>query len=137
MDGPISLGRCSRGLNSTRHRDPDTPFGEGFFVSKASLNKDLLSDNTEHDPKIPFIMQITEALRLQLDVQRRLREQLEFTNQRLPYCCAGLRIAEALKASARCPKVTIEAQSRMLQQMFEEKVKTNKNGSQNTFPTED
>ncbi|RWW82166.1 hypothetical protein BHE74_00009390 [Ensete ventricosum] len=51
----------------------DTPFGEGVFVSKVLVScsmKLLLLP-------LPFIMQITEALRLQLDVQRRLREQLE------------------------------------------------------------
>ncbi|RWV88580.1 hypothetical protein BHE74_00009391 [Ensete ventricosum] len=48
-------------------------------------------------------MQITEALRLQLDVQMRLHEQL-----------------------AKNLQLRIEAQSRKLQQMFEEQVRTTK-----------
>ncbi|URE14129.1 G-type lectin S-receptor-like serine threonine-protein kinase [Musa troglodytarum] len=58
---------------------------------------------TELDPKIG--MQITEALRLQLDVQMRLHEQLEIQKNL---------------------QLRIEAQSRKLQQMFEEQVRTTK-----------
>ncbi|CAL9195116.1 unnamed protein product [Musa hybrid cultivar] len=58
---------------------------------------------TELDPKIG--MQISEALRLQLDVQMRLHEQLEIQKNL---------------------QLRIEAQSRKLQQMFEEQVRTTK-----------
>ncbi|XP_065016580.1 uncharacterized protein LOC135643488 [Musa acuminata AAA Group] len=72
-DWCISLGRCSTGLSST---PPVIGIPRSGSISAlASLNKGLLSDDTEHDPKIG--MQITGALWLQLDVQRRLHEQLE------------------------------------------------------------
>ncbi|WOL19231.1 protein PHOSPHATE STARVATION RESPONSE 2-like [Canna indica] len=70
---------------------------EGKFERRAALNV------PELDPKIGI--QITEALRLQLDVQMRLHEQLE--------------IQKSLQ-------LRIEAQSKRLQQMFEEQAKPNK-----------
>nr|XP_019703680.1 myb family transcription factor PHL5 [Elaeis guineensis]XP_019703681.1 myb family transcription factor PHL5 [Elaeis guineensis]XP_029118670.1 myb family transcription factor PHL5 [Elaeis guineensis] len=72
---------------------------EGKFEKRASVN-----DMRQLDPKTG--MQITEALQLQLDVQRCLHEQLEIQ---------------------RNLQLRIEAQSRKLKQMFEQQLKANAN----------
>ncbi|KAJ0965048.1 hypothetical protein J5N97_026186 [Dioscorea zingiberensis] len=76
---------------------PDTL--EGKSGRRASMN-----DSQHLDPKCA--MEITEALRLQLDVQRSLHEQLEIQ---------------------RNLQMRIEAQGKKLQQMFEQQLKTNIN----------
>ncbi|XP_026659786.2 myb family transcription factor PHL5-like [Phoenix dactylifera] len=86
---------------------------EGKFEKRASVN-----DMRQLDPKTG--MQITEALQLQLDVQRRLHEQLEIQ---------------------RNLQLRIEAQGRKLRQMFEQQLKANANltesqNLENLFPDE-
>ncbi|KAJ0961275.1 hypothetical protein J5N97_000733 [Dioscorea zingiberensis] len=76
---------------------PDTL--EGKSGRRASMN-----DSQHLDPKCA--MEITEALRLQLDVQRSLHEQLEIQ---------------------RNLQMRLEAQGKKLQQMFEQQLKTNIN----------
>ncbi|KAJ0965077.1 hypothetical protein J5N97_026215 [Dioscorea zingiberensis] len=66
--------------------------------------KSSMNDSQHLDPKCA--MEITEALRLQLDVQRSLHEQLEIQ---------------------RNLQMRIEAQGKKLQQMFEQQLKTNIN----------
>ncbi|KAG1326784.1 myb family transcription factor PHL5 [Cocos nucifera] len=86
---------------------------EGKFEKRASVN-----DMRQLDPKTG--MQITEALQLQVDVQRCLHEQLEIQ---------------------RDLQLRIEAQSRKLKQMFEQQLKANANltesqNLENLFPDE-
>ncbi|URE14130.1 G-type lectin S-receptor-like serine threonine-protein kinase [Musa troglodytarum] len=140
--GPISeVLACSAPLWDAAKfdsaRDRDTPFGFNLGLGEFEQSG----------------MQITEALRLQLDVQRRLHEQLE----RLPYCCGGMQITETLRLrldAQRCfqeqPELKIVAQNRMLQPenlaiLFSNSPESLKDaqflcapdGLKNTFPIED
>ncbi|KAJ0965067.1 hypothetical protein J5N97_026205 [Dioscorea zingiberensis] len=75
-----------------------------YRIAKQIREKTSMNDSQHLDPKCA--MEITEALRLQLDVQRSLHEQLEIQ---------------------RNLQMRLEAQGKKLQQMFEQQLKTNIN----------
>ncbi|XP_042945561.1 myb family transcription factor PHL5-like isoform X2 [Carya illinoinensis] len=108
---------------------------EGFSIAGKLEKRNSMSNVPQLDVKIG--LQITEALQVQLDVQRRLHEQLEVSN----HLSRGLLVYDLLATKLclmtypgqvqRRLQLQIEEQGKQLKMMFEQQQKTNSSLFQN------